>query len=195
MNEDNQNYTMRPLTAEERAFAADERNYNLLDYYMYKRNLDKEEWYDILIIPYLNAVKKYHECERLQKYAFSTILFKTLNSAFSHHFISLRALKRTPKGGIFSLDCTLEGDKSFSKYSFDELLEDHSTDVEDEIMEMELLAELLENLSVIQQKITQMKIYGYENKEVYSMLKIKPPTYYKELGRVKSTLESMLKGK
>ena len=74
MNANNKNYSIRPLTEEERAFAADLNNYNYLFFYMKKKRLDPEKWYDILIEPYLNAVKKYHEYESARQYTFSTVL-------------------------------------------------------------------------------------------------------------------------
>lgn len=46
-----------PLTAEERVFA--EAHHNLMYRYMRIHDLDIEEWYDRLIIAYLNSVKKY----------------------------------------------------------------------------------------------------------------------------------------
>ena len=56
MNANNKNYSIRPLTEEERVFA--EEHYSLFFYIMRNNlHLDPEEWYDILIIPYLDAVK------------------------------------------------------------------------------------------------------------------------------------------
>ena len=55
-----QTYTDRPLTDEEREFAADWENYKKLFEFMNFYHMNQEEWYDILIIPYLQAVKKYH---------------------------------------------------------------------------------------------------------------------------------------
>lgn len=52
-----------PLTAEERVFA--EAHHNLMYRYMRIHDLDIEEWYDRLIIAYLNsvtAVKKLATC-------------------------------------------------------------------------------------------------------------------------------------
>lgn len=73
MNANNKNYSIRPLTEEERVFA--EEHYSLFFYIMRNNlHLDPEEWYDILIIPYLDAVKKYHEYESVRKYAFGTVL-------------------------------------------------------------------------------------------------------------------------
>lgn len=50
------NYTDRPLTEEERIFA--ERHHDLMYRYMRIHELDINDWYDRLIIPYLQAVKK-----------------------------------------------------------------------------------------------------------------------------------------
>lgn len=83
---------------------------------MMGRRLDSEEWYDILMIPYLNAVKKYHEYEHLQIYSFSSILKRILDTAVNHHFRSERAEKRMPEGGFVSLDYTMEGDNPFSEH-------------------------------------------------------------------------------
>ena len=58
MNANNKNYSIRPLTAEEKIFASDQGNYDYLFFYMRKMHLDPEEWYDILIIPYLDAFIK-----------------------------------------------------------------------------------------------------------------------------------------
>ena len=57
-------YESRPLTEEEKAFSVD--NHNLFLWYINKHRLDKDEWYDILIIPYLTTIKKYFSIPRLQ---------------------------------------------------------------------------------------------------------------------------------
>ena len=75
-------YTDRPLTEQEKIFA--EEHHDLMYRYMRVHKLDVEEWYDRLIIPYLQAVKKYHEYERLQKLKFEQIFFRTLDSARSN---------------------------------------------------------------------------------------------------------------
>ena len=50
-------YTDRPLTAEEREFAAE--HHGLIYRYMKNMKLDPEEWYDLLIVDYLQSVKRY----------------------------------------------------------------------------------------------------------------------------------------
>lgn len=134
MNANNKNYSIRPLTEEEKVFSADERNYNYLFFYMRKWRLDPEEWYDILIIPYLDAVKKYHEYESARQYAFSTVLKNKLWSAVTAELKKRRAKKRMPEGGLVSLDYTMEGDNPFSEYTIDEWWIDKRINVEKQVL-------------------------------------------------------------
>lgn len=127
-------YTDRPLTEEERAFAEDEKNYNLLFFYMRKWGLDEEEWYDILIIPYLQAVKKYHVYEPAKQYAFSTILKMKLKTAISNELRAQNRQKRKPEGGFVSLDYTVEGDNPFSEHKNESLWIDTKISVEHQVL-------------------------------------------------------------
>lgn len=95
-------YTDRPLTEQEKIFA--EEHHDLMYRYMRVHKLDVEEWYDRLIIPYLQAVKKYHEYEYLQKLKFEQVFFRTLDSARSCYFRDINREKRKPVGGLYSYD-------------------------------------------------------------------------------------------
>ena len=106
MNANNKNYSIRPLTEEERLFS--EQHHNLIYRYMRIHELNPEEWYDILIIPYLNAVKKYHEYERLHSLKFEQVFFRTLDNARSNYFRDINREKHCPKGGLFSYDSLLD---------------------------------------------------------------------------------------
>lgn len=141
MNANNKNYSIRPLTAEEREFAADMDNYNYLFFYMKKWDLEQDEWYDILIEPYLNAVKKYHEYESARQYAFSTVLKNMLYTAFTRELKKRRAKKRMPEGGLVSLDYTMEGDNPFAEYNVAEWWVDKKDSVEKQVIFKELFAE------------------------------------------------------
>lgn len=71
-------YTDRPLTEEEKIFA--EEHHDFLYIYMRNRHLLIEEWYDLLVIPYLQAVKKYCSRPELQEaYVFEQIAYKVLS--------------------------------------------------------------------------------------------------------------------
>ena len=103
-------YTDRPLTEQEKIFA--EEHHDLMYRYMRVHKLDVEEWYDRLIIPYLQAVKKYHEYERLQKLKFEQIFFRTLDSARSNYFRDANRRKRKPEGGLFSYDSLISDEQN-----------------------------------------------------------------------------------
>lgn len=166
MNANNKNYSIRPLTEEERAFASEEGNYNYLFYYMRKWNLDQEKWYDILIIPYLNAVKKYHEYESARKYAFSTVLKNMFYTAITRQLKAERAKKRIPEDKMYSLDYTLQGDNPFSEYKLDELWVDRKQQTEKIVLDKEMLSEIMDSLNDVQSKIFEMLLEGYNKKEI-----------------------------
>lgn len=110
---------MEPLTAEEKAFSADLENYNQFFKYMKINKLDQEEWYDILILHYLRAVKKYLNIPHLQQYNFGAVLFKTLDSARSNYCKSMTIPKRMPEDGLVSLDYTMEDEHQIEAWLID----------------------------------------------------------------------------
>ena len=124
---------MEPLTAEEKAFSADLENNNQFFKYMKMNKLDQEEWYDILILHYLRAVKKYLNIPHLQQYEFGAILFKTLDSARSNYCKAMTIQKRMPEGGLVSLDYTME-DKKGKEYQIEAWLIDRKASVEKQII-------------------------------------------------------------
>ena len=130
-------HTTRPLTKEERVFA--EENHNLMYRYMKIHKLDPEEWYDILIIPYLNSVKKYHQYERLQSLKFEQVFFRTLDNARSNYWRDMNRQKRCPKGGVFSYDAIF--DDGYAEHDFSSYLIDIYTNVERQVILRELYRE------------------------------------------------------
>ena len=131
---------MEPLTAEEKAFSADMGNYNQFFKYMKINKLDQEEWYDILILHYLRAVKKYLNIPHLQQYEFGAVLFKTLDSARSNYCKAMTTQKRMPEGGIYSFDIVLEDDKG-KGFHVDSWLIDRKASVEKQVIFKEMFKE------------------------------------------------------
>ena len=133
-------YTDRPLTEEERAFAADPKNYNLLFWYMRMHKLDQEEWYDILIIPYLNCVKKYHEYGLSEHLAFSTVFERKMYTAVVDEYRKRKRKKRMPEGGFCSLDYAIEDDNG-TEHQIEAWLTDSKANVEKQVIFKELFEE------------------------------------------------------
>lgn len=144
-----QAYTDRPLSEEEKAFSADPDNYYLLFYYMKLHRLDPEEWYDILIIPYLQAVKKYLSFPQLQeKHDFTSVLFMTLKCERSNYYKSINAKKRKPEGGICSLDLVFENDNGREHHA-EAWIIDRKTSVERQVIFKELFEEFYQKCITI----------------------------------------------
>lgn len=131
---------MEPLTAEERAFSADMENYSQFFKYMKINKLDQEEWYDILVLHYLRAVKKYLNIPHLQQYEFGAVLFKTLDSARSNYSKAMTTQKRMPEGGLVSLDYTMEDEKG-KEHQIEAWLIDRKISVEKQVIFKEMFKE------------------------------------------------------
>lgn len=91
---------LSPLTPEEQQFAAD--HIRLIDKFLDKQSLNPSDWYDIAVFGYLLAVEKWLRQPRLQRYAFSTIAWKTMYSRIG---IELKKQERRIK--TISLDAPL----------------------------------------------------------------------------------------
>lgn len=173
----------RPLTAEEKAFSSNLENYDWLLKYMSINKLDQEEWYDILILHYLRAVKKYLNIPRLQQYEFSTILFRTLDNARINYFRDMNREKRMPSGGIVSLDW--EEDSMNEKRTAPMVWIDLKQSVEKTVLYNEMISEILSNLNDAQAEIFKMTMEEYNREEIKRYLGIKKSTFCKRMREIK----------
>ena len=71
------------LTNEERLYAAI--HHNLVFRFLRKNRLSKDEYYDVVILAYLKAVKRYWTEEDLRKYRFSTIAWGAMRSSVGNY--------------------------------------------------------------------------------------------------------------
>lgn len=177
-------YTDRPLTEEERIFA--EKRHDLMYRYMRIHELDIDEWYDRLIIPYLQAVKKYHEYKKLQSYKFEQIFFRTLDSARSNYWRDLNRKKRCPEGGVWSLE-GLCSNNDYDDLDFYEIVSDKTAYLIDELITAEFDARNLFNeLEKMQYKeMIALRLQGYDGKEIRHMMNIPQRKYQKMTREIK----------
>lgn len=162
-------YTDRPLTAEERVYAEEHHDY--LYGFMKWNYLSVEEWYDILVIPYLNAVKKYCSREELHIYPFHAVADKILSRAvYGKHRVD-HTQKRMPEGGTISLDYMIDGDNPYSEHPLDAYWIDKTKNVEAYVIEKEFLRDLFSNVSKyaepkLLELVLEMRILGYSNMDI-----------------------------
>lgn len=161
--------------------------------------LDLEDWYDILIIPYLQAVKKYFTYEHLQKYKFEQIFFRTLDSARSNYWRAMNRKMRCPSGGIYSYEnlvCKRERDDLTGlecaenmAYLANGICNESA---ENEVVGTEMLKEALKTLDAEEQMIIKKKLYGYSDEEIYKSMGISVKKYNQILDRLIKAVEEVM---
>ena len=178
----------RPLTAEERVFA--EAHHNLMYRYMRIHDLDIEEWYDRLIIAYLNSVKKYFRYEKLQNLKFEQVFFRTLDNARSNYWRDLNRYKRCPEGGIWSIEGleTINNNEG-DDYDFYNCLADDRISLNDIVIDSLYTSALIDELEKEQyKKIVLLLIEGYNGKEISNMLHIGYKKYSRYIAEIKDII-------
>jgi hypothetical protein len=96
---------MEPLTADEAQFAAD--SHSLVFHYLSMCQLSLDEYYDIVALGYLRAVKKWFSRTDLRrKYKFTTIAWSCMRTDVGNFQKSLR---RRERHEAFSLDSPIPG--------------------------------------------------------------------------------------
>jgi hypothetical protein len=186
-------YTDRPLTEEEKRFVAG--NHCYLFSYMKRHNMDLDEWYDILIIPYLKAVKKYFNYEPCKKYAFSTVLNKVLFTAERNYFRDMNRNKRKFEIAHISLDYMLEGDNRFAEYTsvqIEKALIDNKQAVEQIVLDTEMMSEIINGMTAQQQTIFRFMLEGYTNKEIVEMLATEIDDLNMQIGNIQEVVTRCL---
>lgn len=84
---------MRPMTELERVFA--EENHMLVYRFLRANGLSEDEYYDIVIFGYLQAVQEYLAAKETQKYQFSTVAWRKMDCAVKDHRRYLESKKRS----------------------------------------------------------------------------------------------------
>lgn len=179
-------HTLTPLTAIEKMFA--EKNHNLIYGFIHRYRYSIEEHYNVLVFGYLKAVQVYlNRIDLQEKYDFSFISWMYMKREIGNFFTTENSKKRKPGETVVSLDTDyVEMDPLYNAVCIKPL--------ETEVIEKESMNDILSKLSEIQRKIVELKVDGYSNKEIYLLLELKQSTYYKEMQRIKKSLENLFIG-
>ena len=173
---------LQPLTATEKKLA--EENHNIIYAFLKQNGYSIEEHYNIAVFGYLKGIQAYHR-QKETNYDLFYLCWQYMRSEMGNHFRMENTMKRKPLETVLSFDAEyLKMENLYSRVG--------GKSLEDELMEQEELAELLDNLSEIQRKIAAMKMEGYQSKEIYVVLDLKPATYFRELQNIKAILENLI---
>lgn len=171
-----------PLTHEQRIFAA--KHHDLVYRYLKENHLSKDEFYDVVIFGYINAVRDYLTKPELQKYAFSTICWRAMSRCMSNYY--QEQLRKLQDIEIVSIHTALnEGDLPLEDTipSADNLLQQ---------IEIELLFhKLAKIISKQQMEIVYLRNEGYALHEIASNQKLTIHRVRKQLAEAQAALRAL----
>lgn len=152
-----------PLTKEQQDFAAE--HHGLVYKFLNDNHLPENEFYDVVIFPYLKAVQDYCNSESTQKYSFSTIAIRQMKFRLYDYFRTQAHRKRNAE--VISIHLGLYPDG----VPLEEVLPGQDSLMQEFEMQ-QMLHDLASHISEQQMKIVRMKGYGYGIREISSHEKI-----------------------
>ena len=152
-----------PLTKEQQDFAAEHRG--LVYKFLNDNHLPENEFYDVVIFPYLKAVQDYCNSASTQKYSFSTIAIRQMKFRLYDYFRTQAHRKRNAE--VISIHLGLYPDG----VPLEEVLPGQDSLMQEFEMQ-QMLHDLASHVSEQQMKIVRMKGYGYGIREISSHEKI-----------------------
>lgn len=164
-----------PLTKEQQDFAAE--NHGLVYKFLNDNHLPEDEFYDVVIFPYLKAVRDYFEDETAQRFAFAAIAKHRMQLCICDHFRAQARRKRNAE--IVSIHIGPYPDT----LSLEESLP--AQDIWAQQMEMQfLLHDLAGRISKQQMDVVRLKNSGYGIREISRSQKL-------PMKRIKEMLEEV----
>ena len=152
-----------PLTKEQQDFAAE--HHGLVYKFLNDNHLPENEFYDVIIFPYLKAVQDYCNSASTQKYSFSTIAIRQMKFRLYDYFRTQARRKRNAE--VISIHLGLYPDG----VPLEEVLPGQDSLMQEFEMQ-QMLHDLASHVSEQQMKIVRMKGYGYGIREISSHEKI-----------------------
>lgn len=149
---------LEPLDEREREFA--EKNHNLIYSFLRKHNLSVEEWYGIVAIGYVQAVKKYNP----SKGRFSTFAYLCMLNMVRMEERKVR-LQNQGVNEILSLDAEYGEEK---KVSLQNLIPDKENI--DSLYRYRELIHIMKELPKDLRDVISLKVCGYSQVEIGSIL-------------------------
>lgn len=177
-------YKLKPLTTEEKQMA--DNNHNIVYAFLYQHGYSIDNFYGVAVMGFLKGIQVY--C-RKTRYTNQADLFfscwQYMRTELENYRKMENALKRKPTETVISLDAErTEMENIYNCVG--------GKSVESEYLEKERINELLGKLTEVQRVISKMKMEGFNNTEIFLILNIPSSTYYREINRIKATLEKYI---
>lgn len=178
----------KALTTEERIFA--EQNHDIIYKFLKCENLSIEEYYDIVVMGYLKAVKDYCRKESARQYAFSTCANRSMLDCVYKHWRMLGTEKRTIDRVAISMDKNIITDDGKESSLYD-LVAD-TTNQYDAIECADLLESILDNLDDLQIAIIEMLMQNRTQKQICEELGIGRKKFQQNVNIIREVTKSLI---
>lgn len=171
-----------PLTPEQRLFAAE--NHDLVYAFLNDKHLSENDFYDVIIFGYLDAVRRYFANPHLQQYSFGTIAWGGMQGALANYKRSMQRKKRTAT--VISIhvprcDDGLPLEETIE--SPDELMRQLETRL--------LLHDLARHVSRQQMDMVRLRGSGYSDRDIAKKHNVSMDQVRKLLNEVRLTLKAL----
>lgn len=174
-----------PLTPEQRLFAAE--HHGLVYSFLNDKHLPENEYYDVIIFGYIDAVRRYFTEPHLQQYSFGTIAWGGMQGALANYNRTMHRQKRNAT--VISIHISRpDNDLSLEETigAPDELMQQLETRL--------LLHDLARCVSKQQMDMVRLRTSGYSDRDIARKHNISKAQVKKLLNEVRSTLEDICYG-
>ncbi|MCM1375220.1 MAG: sigma-70 family RNA polymerase sigma factor [Lachnospiraceae bacterium] len=148
---------LHEMTPLQKQFA--EEHQDIVFRFLNQKKLPIDDYYDIVIFGYLQAVQEYDENPDLSRFQFGTIARTKMNDCLSKHFSYMNKPKRkAPTVSIHTY--TSDG------LALNEILPDHQKDLQAQTTDRLLAMEILSCLTETEQQMVYLKADGLTCREI-----------------------------
>ncbi len=173
------------LTEQERLFA--ERHHNVIYTFLNTNGLKDEDFYDVVALGYLRAVKRYHREEKLQQYKFNTIAWQAMRS-------DVRNKKRADRirNAVIAYSLNELTDNGTEYGEFIQATKDGFRELEEQDNMQQLLAEIMPALTERQIGHIAAMLNGYRPQEVIKEQRVSLREYHKDRNAIRKVIRDTI---
>ena len=139
-------------------------HHDLVYKFLNSKGLPEDDFYDVVVFGYLQAVKKYLTRPELRdELSFSTIAYRKMKDALSKHYEAQNRKKR--KGDTISLDAPFYKKDGSRSLTIEDVLAAQDTEMEELRLKL-LLLEIASQVSKKEMDVIRMKLNGYGVRDI-----------------------------
>lgn len=173
------------LTEQERLFA--EQRHNIIYTFLNANGLRDEEFYDVVALGYLRAVKRYHREEKLQQYRFSAIAWQAMRTNAGNKKRADRI-----RGAVIACSLNELTDDGTEYGEFIRDTKDSFWELEEEENLHQILIKVMPALTKRQQEHLIKTLNGYKPTEIMKEQRISVREYHKDRKIVETTVRGAI---